>query len=216
MGNTNTTYALSKSKEIANNQILKKFSSDCNFSCKKVIDGKQIKLGKEGRKFTIQKNCTVNGTCMMNAAIGALANVEFVASSSSNAKEASKGKIGFPGEINPLISRSRQELNTTISQTAIDMCNIENTNNISKVYILTTRRKFDGPVALVQDVTMKSDCMISRALAASALATMTADNTATRGKDKKGLKMTLLIAIVAIVSGSVLSGITILKQKKKN
>jgi len=153
---------------------------------------------------------------MMDATIGALANLEFAASRSSNAKEASKGSLGFPGEDNPAISRSRQELNTTIGQTAVDMCNTETTNNISKVDFLTTRRIFDGPVVLVQDGTTKPACVLSEALDASALATITADNAATSGKDQKGSKgTTLLIAVVAIVSGSVLSGIGISTYLKK-
>ena len=153
-----------------------------------------------------------------DATIGALANLEFAASRSSNAKDASKGGIGFPGEDNPAISRSRQELNTTIGQTAVDMCNTDTTDNISKVEFLTTRRIFDGPMILVQDRTTKPSCVLSKALNASALATITANNATTNGKDKKGSKSTtLLIAVVAIVSGSVLSGIGISSYlKKKN
>lgn len=217
MGQSNT-YALSQSKEIANNNIAQTFSSDCNISCQKVIDGEQVKL-KGGQEFPIEKQCTLNGACMMEATIGALANVEFAAASSSNAKEASKGTIGFPGEDNPSISRSRQELNTTIGQTAVDMCATATVDKISQVEFLTTRRKFAGPVALVQDGTTKPVCVISETLAASALATTTADNTATIGKNKKGAKgATLLIAVAVIVSGSVLSGagLSIYLKKKRN
>ncbi len=197
------------------NNIAQTFSSDCNFSCRKVIDGEQIKVKGE-KEFQIAKQCTVNGTCLMDATIGALANLEFAASRSSNAKDASKGGIGFPGEDNPAISRSRQELNTTIGQTAVDMCNTDTTDNISKVEFLTTRRIFDGPMILVQDRTTKPSCVLSKALNSSALATITANNAATNGKDKKGSKSTtLLIAVVAIVSGSVLSGIGISSYLKK-
>ena len=151
---------------------------------------------------------------MMEATIGALANVEFAASLSSNAKEARRGGIGFPGEDNPAISRSRQELNTTIGQTAVDVCDAKTADKVSQVEFLTTRRIFDGPVKLVQDRTTKPACVLSEALAASALATTTADNTATSEKNKKGA--TLLIAVVALLSGSILSGIGISIYLKKN
>ena len=201
------------------NNIAQTFSSDCSFSCHKVFVGEEVKF-KGDNKFQIDKQCTVNGTGLMDATIGSLANLEFAASRSSNAQDASKGRVGFPGEPDPAISRSRQELNTTIGQTAVDMCNTETTDQISKVEFLTGRQTFDGPVALVQDRTTKPACVLSEALTSSALATITADNSATSGKDKKGnTNTTLWIAVAAIVSGSVLSGIGIsdyLKKKKKS
>ncbi len=204
---------LSTSREKVTNNIAQTFSSDCNISCSNVIDGEQIKL-KDGRKFQIERQCTLNGSCMMETTIGALANVEFAAPLSSNAEAAAKeGGIGFPGEDNPAVSRSRQELNTTIGQTAVDMCNTETTDQISKVEFLTGRQTFDGPVALVEDRTTKPACVLSKTLAAAASA---ADPGTSKKYTKGAPGATLLIAVIAILSGSVLSGIGISIYLKKN
>lgn len=197
--------ALSKQKS----NIAQTFSANCNISCHKVIDGKTIKF-KDGKKFRIDKQCTVKGACLMDATIGALSNLEFAASHSSNTKDARKGKIGLPGEDNPAIARSRQELNTTITQTAVDRCNTDAADKISDVVFLTTRRTFAGPMALVQAETTKPSCVLSRALDASALATITSNNASTRGKDqKRSMNTALWIAVAAVVSGSVISAIAI-------
>ena len=197
--------ALSKQK----NNMARTFSSDCNISCHKVIDGETIKT-KDGKHFRIDKQCPVKGACLMDATLGSLSNLEFAASHSSNAKNARKGRLGLPGEDDPAIVRSRQELNTTITQTAVDRCNTDNADKISDVVFLTTRRTFAGPVALVQAETTKPSCVLSRALDASALATITSNHASVRGKDqKRSLSTALWVAIAAVVSGGVISAVAI-------
>ena len=61
---------LSTRRERVTNNIAQTFSDDCNISCHKIIDGEQIKL-KGGRKFQIENKCTLNGSFMMEATIGA-------------------------------------------------------------------------------------------------------------------------------------------------
>ena len=203
---------LSTRREKDANNIAQTFSSDCNISCSSVIDGEQIKL-KGGRKFQIERQCTLNGSCMMETTIGALANVEFAAPLSSNAEAAAKeGGIGFPGEDNPAISRSRQELNTTIGQTAVDVCDTQSVDKVSQVEFLTTRRTFGGPVKLVQNGSTKPACVLSKTLAAAASA---ADPATSEKYTKRAGGATLLIAVIAILSGSVLSGIGISIYLKK-
>ncbi len=193
-------------------QVAQKFSATCGISCKKIIDGEQFKFkqGKNG-KFLIEKICPVSGACMMEATLGALANVMFAAPHSSNAKEARRG---LPSE-KDTTGMSRQEIYTSSSQTLLDKCKINTTNKISDVEFLTTDRKFGGPVSLVYTNTMKSDCPISEALNASALAMSTADNTATSEKNKKMVKgaslLIVVLVLIIVLSGS---GVWVYMKKK--
>ena len=177
----------------ANNTIAEKFSTHCGISCKKLINGEQFKYKQGKNGFLIGNVCPVSGDCMMESTLGALTNVMFGAPLSSSAKEISRG---LPTEKDhPAISR--QEIYTSISQTLLDKCNIKSTNTISNVEFLTTDRKFNGPISIVQNETMKINCPISTILNASVFAP---DTTTTFGKNKE---ISLLIVIIVIVlSGS--------------
>ena len=185
-----------------NNTLAQKFSANCGIKCEKLIDGEYFKF-KNGKKggFWIKRICPVNGDCMMEATLGALANVMFAAPLSSNAKEISQDL--------PSGSASRQEIYTSATQTLLDHCNIDSTNKISNVEFLTTDQKFDGPVSIVHNKTMKNNCAISAALNASALAMSPADNP----KNKKGVtEISLLIVILVIVLSG--SGVWVYMKKK--
>ena len=206
MGNSNP-YDLTKSKQIATNKLAQKFSANCGILCEKVIDGKRFEFKKGGTGgFSIAEKCSVNGDCLMESSVGALATILFAVPNSSNAKEVKRSlPSGFPGEKNwPNTAWSRQEINTSGSQTLLGDCNVKNTNIISNVEWLTTAQKFEGPVAIVNAESLESSCMLSKTLTASALALATEDNTATSGKNKKKAKGRSLWIVLSILLGGVL------------
>ena len=84
----------------------------------------------------------------------------------------------------------------------MDRCNINSTKKISNVEFLMTGRKFGGPISIVQNKTMKSNCPISEALNASGLALSSADNAATFDKRSKRPLLIGIVMMVIVLSGS--------------
>jgi len=205
MGNSNP-YDLTQSKQIAVNTLAQKFSVNCGLSCDKIIDGKRFEFKKDADGgFSIEEQCSVNGDCLMESSVGALANLLYAFPSSSNATEAGRGlPSGFPGEKDwSDIAWSRQEANTSGSQTLLNDCNVTKTDSISNVEWLMTDQKFEGPIAIVHGESLENSCMLSKTLTASALAIATEDTTATSGKNKKKMKGGTLLIVVSVLLGSV-------------
>jgi len=219
MGNSNPS-DLTQSKQIAVNTLAQKFSVNCGLSCEKIIDGKKFEFKKDADGgFTIEEKCSVNGDCLMESSVGALANLLYASPYSSNATEARRSlPSGFPGEKDwSDIAWSRQEANTSGSQTLLNDCNVTKADQISNVEWLTTAQKFEGPVAIVRSESLENSCMLSKTLTASALAMATEDNTATSGKNKKKAKgRSLLIVVLILLGGMLLSGRGVWAYIRKN
>ena len=188
-----------ENKRIAYNTLADKFSSNCGISCKKLVNGEQFNF-KPGQKgsFVIENICPVSGDCMIESTLGTLTNVMFTAPHASHASEARRSLLSETGNR----ALSRQEIYTSSHQTLMDRCNINSTKKISNVEFLMTGRKFGGPISIVQNKTMKSNCPISEALNASGLALSSADNAATFDKRSKRPLLIGIVMMVIVLSGS--------------
>ena len=179
-----------ENKRIAYNTLADKFSSNCGISCKKLINGEQFKFKPgQNEEFLIENICSVSGDCMIESTLGTLANVMFAVPHSSHANEARRSLLPETGTA----ALSRQEIYTSSNQTLMDQCNINSTKKISNVELLMTGRKFDGPISIVQNKTMKSNCPISETLNASGIVLSAADNAATTSDKKRAKRFSLLI-----------------------
>lgn len=194
----------STSTQVANTDITQQYSGTCQISCNNQIDSAKITLINDniGGDVKVTQTCSVNGQCLMNSSVSALADTTFKA-----ANAASSALQWLPHSSTTM---SYQEINENIQQYVNQKCKITSSNEIGNAEIYAVNTYVAGGIAIDQNATAGGSCSLSSLMGATAKATGIADNCAASGKAAKkkscggkgkggGLGTFILYAIIAMV-----------------
>lgn len=187
--------------------ITQRYQGTCNIRCDNAIsDVNLILIGAEVRgDVAITQECTLDGQCLFNNSMGAISDVAFAATNSSNAKNAAQGILS----INLDFSRaeSRQFVNQNINQAIANACELTSSNTMNNVTLFAANTNIGGNVLFTQAGNTKGTCTFESLMNAAAYASATATNTAESGKDKKGGPLETIASVVAVVVLLVVFGV---------
>ena len=158
----------------------------------------------------VKQSCSTNANCLVSSNMNAVADVLFIASNTSNAKNA----MELPTAINIDHSKvkSLMSIREQIFQSSNESCNLSSLNEMNHVSIYAANSDIGGNISLDQEGSVEGTCSLGNIMSAAAYATGQSQNQAQSGKDKKGEKwggnnilLYIVIGVVVVVIVSIVA-----------
>lgn len=215
----------STSSQEADLYISQQFSGSCNVSCDNSINNLSIDIinSTVGGDVSVTQSCSTNAQCLIGSSSDATTDVLFAAANSSNAMNA--GSFLDPFNYDKSVSKTRQTIKSSISQSTSEQCNVSTANQMSNVSIFAANSTIGGSISVSQQGTTQGNCQLTNSMSAAAYASGQSENQSRSGKDKKGQKFGnksgkltiftyLIIGMVVIVIVSIIAKIISGKSAK--
>jgi hypothetical protein len=194
-----TPDSASISEQDAEIYITQQFGATCDIICKNVMSGTHISLNTDdiGGDVEINQTCSTNATCIISNNSDMIADINYAAKNSSNAK----GGSGAFSKQPTSLSYGRQGSKEHLKQISNEECNITSYQQMSDVYIQSKDSTIKGSVKINQEGQTVGSCQMGNSLKAAAYATGTIDQESKSegGEGKKSEKTGMLMWIFFIV-----------------
>lgn len=166
--------------------INQQYSGVCNLSCQNVMNNDDISIiNSNVGDITISQTCSVSAPCMINGLLQASSDA---VQSSTNSASALPDTFPWQAASEHSTALSVQTINQQMNQSISEKCNISSVNQMSNVSLVVVGSS-TGNIDIAQQGSVAGQCQLAYSMGAAAMATQTAQNTATSGKDKKGEKL---------------------------
>nr|QBK86245.1 MAG: lipid membrane protein [Marseillevirus LCMAC102] len=215
------------SEQKAEVYITQQFSGSCDVTCQNVMTNVTVDIinSTVGGSVSLSQSCATDASCMIGSNMDAIADVQFKATNTANAKNAWSGWSLDPFNFDTAVNESRQDMKEAINQSTSETCNISSYNQMNNITIFAANSTIGDNISITQNASTQGQCQLNNSMNAAAYASGIAQNTATSGKDKKGQKFGdkssimvgltyLIIAIVVIVIVSVIAKVITGHAKK--
>lgn len=167
------------SSQIANANIMQKYSGQCNLTCDNKLSGVDIALINSNNQggINITQSCSVNGQCVMNNQQNALTDVIFKASNSAAAGDI----VGVLGADFSTVG-SYQDINQNIQQSVSQNCNISSINDMKNISIFAENSSLSGGIDINQTGSNTGGCVLKNIMSATERASGEVNNCSSSGK----------------------------------
>lgn len=166
------------SSQIANANIMQKYSGQCNITCNNKLSGVDIALiNSSSGGINVTQSCSVNGQCVMNNQQNALSDVIFKASNSAAAGDI----VGVLGADFSTVG-SYQDINQNINQSVSQKCNISSINDMKNISIFAENSNIGGAIDISQTGENTGGCVLKNIMSATEKASGEVNNCSSSGK----------------------------------
>lgn len=167
------------SSQIANANIMQKYSGQCNLLCNNTLSGADIAIINSNLQggINITQSCSVNGQCVMNNQQNALTDVIFKASNSAAAGDI-VGVLGADFST----TGSYQDINQNIQQSVSQKCNLSSINDMKNISIFAENSSLSGGIDISQTGSNAGSCTLSNIMSATERASGEVNNCSSSGK----------------------------------
>lgn len=200
----NHTSSTTSSVQKAESNIMQKFSGSCDIKCQNRISDVNIDLIDSviGGSVLLSQTCAANGSCIIGNTMTGIVDTMFKAQGSTNAHDT--GSIVGAGNSETANSSSYQDLYQSVQNYSTQTCNVGSYNEMDNINIFADNTQIVGDIAVSQSGSTVGKCQLTNNMSAASKAAVTADLTASSGKDKKASKFSsagsfLIFAVVIIV-----------------
>lgn len=218
-----TSSSKNVSEQRAKVQITQQFAGTCDVTCQNSLSNVTVDIidSTIGGSVILDQTCSTNANCLIGSSMNSVADVQFKATNSANAKNAAAAWWKDPFNFDTASNVSRQKIKENLEQSTTEKCNVSSYNQMDNITIFAANSTIGGNLEIDQTGSTVGKCQLENAMSAAAYATGTAQNTATSGKDKKGQKfgnksgkfqlityivIAIVVCVIAVVIGKVVSG----------
>ena len=192
------------SEDTAQTYLTQQFSGTCNVTCENIQSGGETDIDHSLiiGGISDQQTCSTDSTCLISSNMNATSDVLFKAAQAASAG-GSGGILPYwwtGPQIDITTNTSRQDIQTYISQSSNETCNMSSYNGMEDITLNVTDSIVIGGISTDQVASTGGECVLDNTMLAAAYSTGLTDQTAVSGKDKKGQKMGALSGILRIMA----------------